>query len=91
MTTKIGSIISTDITVDNTDNLRDFYKEVVGWEVEEILMEDENGKYTDYVVKNNEGEWVGGICHQRGVNKDLPSQWIIYVTVEDIAKKYKEM
>lgn len=27
----IGSIISADLTVENADQIRDFYKEVIGW------------------------------------------------------------
>ena len=29
-------------------------------------------------------EAVAGVCHARGANADLPSQWLIYITVEDL-------
>jgi predicted enzyme related to lactoylglutathione lyase len=29
---------------------------------------------------------VGGICHARGSNSNLPPQWLIYVQVEDVAR-----
>ena len=80
-----GGIVSADITVPKTEELRDFYKEVMGWTVEEMPMEDENGKYADYIMKNKEGGWVGGVCHARGMNTDLPPQWIVYINVEDVA------
>jgi uncharacterized protein len=80
----IGSIISADLTVENADEIRDFYKEVVGWEFEDMGMSDEDGKYADYVAKDKSGNWVGGVCHKRGSNVDLPSRWIVYVTVENV-------
>lgn len=79
-----GTLLSADITVPNADELRDFYKEVVGWEAEPLELHDEEGTYSDYVMKDSAGNWVSGICHKRGANKDLPSQWIVYVTVESI-------
>ena len=27
---------------------------------------------------------VAGICHARGVNADLPPDWLIYIAVEDV-------
>lgn len=82
----IGSIISADLTVENADQIRDFYKEVIGWGSEDMPMEDENGKYNDYVMKTKEGNWVGGVCHARGTNKDLKPIWTIYIAVEDVSR-----
>src|SRR5690606_15439699 len=82
--TPIGSIVSTDITVDAPKQLIEFYKEVIGWEEEGLLMKDESGTYTDYVMKDDQGNWIGGICHHRGVNKGIPPQWIVYINVADI-------
>src|SRR5690606_18870698 len=56
----------------------------VGWESEALEMKDEAGSYADYVVKDEAGNWVGGVCHARGVNADLPPQWIVYINVADI-------
>src|SRR5215203_6632800 len=54
---------------------------VVGWTVEPLDM----GDYADYVMKSPEtGEWTAGICHARGVNADLPPQWLVYITVPDL-------
>lgn len=88
-TPPVGSIISADVTVPNAVQIRDFYKEVVGWESEEIKMSDEDGEYADYVMKNANGGWVGGVCHRRGQNSNLPAQWIVYVKVADIAQSIK--
>lgn len=83
---KIGQIISADLTISNAQETRDFYKAVIGWESEELAMRDENGEYADYVMKDNSGSWVGGVCHRRGSNKDLPPGWMVYINVADIEK-----
>jgi len=33
-----GTIISADLTVPNADAVRDFYKQVIGWESESLAM-----------------------------------------------------
>ena len=30
------------------------------------------------------GSPTAGVCHARGVNADLPAQWLVYITVADI-------
>jgi predicted enzyme related to lactoylglutathione lyase len=80
----IGSIVSADLTVPNADAVRDFYREVIGWEVENMTMRDDAGEYNDYIMKDGAGNWSGGVCHKRGQNSDLPSQWIVYINVADV-------
>lgn len=90
----IGSIVSADLTTPEADILRDFYKEVIGWECEELQMNDADGAYPDYVMKDDQGNWMGGICHARGVNKGIPPIWMIYINVADISdsiRKCKEL
>jgi len=29
---------------------------------------------------------VAGVCWKRGVNADLPSQWLVYLTVSDLER-----
>src|SRR5690554_2316429 len=87
---KIGSIISTDLTGPHADELIEFYQQVVGWESESLTMKDELGTYSDYVMKDKEGNWVAGVCHSRGSNKDLPSQWIVYIHVENVEESIRK-
>ena len=76
-----GQIGWIDMTVGDASALRDFYKEVVGWESEDVSM----GDYADYVMKTPAaGDGVAGICHGRGSNADLPPGWLIYITVADV-------
>ena len=74
---KIGWI---DLTVDDAEGVRDFYKAVVGWGYETVSM----GDYADYSMTAPGGQAVTGICHARGNNADLPAGWLIYITVEDL-------
>ena len=81
MSNEIGRIGWIDITVDDANGLRDFYRKVVGWRIEEVGM----GDYADYsMAMPGSGEAVSGICHARGGNADLPGGWLIYIVVEDV-------
>ncbi|HEX7182825.1 MAG TPA: VOC family protein [Thermoanaerobaculia bacterium] len=78
---EIGSIGWVDLTVENADKVRDFYKEVVGWGTTPVGM----GEYSDYCMDEpGSGKSVAGVCHARGTNAGLPPQWLIYITVEDL-------
>jgi predicted enzyme related to lactoylglutathione lyase len=80
---KIGSIGWADLTVGDATEVRNFYREVVGWQDIELDM----GGYSDYCMNEPAtGKTVAGICHASGVNADLPPVWLIYITVEDLDK-----
>jgi uncharacterized protein len=78
-TPRPGTITWQDLTVANAEALRDFYESVVGWKPEPLSM----GAYADFVMKAD-GEAVAGVCHARGPNADLPAQWLLYITVDDL-------
>ena len=79
--TKIGTVQWVDLTVENADEVRDFYKAVVGWEVSGCDM----GGYEDYnMVPPGSSEPVAGVIHARGTNSGLPPQWLMYVPVKDL-------
>jgi predicted enzyme related to lactoylglutathione lyase len=46
MSENIGKIGWIDMTVDDASGLRDFYQQVVGWQVEDTSM----GDYSDYTM-----------------------------------------
>ena len=79
---KLGQVSWVDLTVKNADQVRDFYKEVVGWNSADVDM----GGYSDYNMNLEDGKTVAGICHSRGLNANLPAQWLIYITVSDLEK-----
>lgn len=74
-----GMIAWHDLTVENADQVRDFYQAVAGWQPEEVSM----GDYADYSMKAGDTV-VAGVCHAKGPNVGLPPQWLIYITVEDL-------
>ena len=77
---EIGKIGWIDMTVDDAASLRDFYAAVVGRKAEDVSM----GEYSDFnMTMPASGEPAAGICHARGGNADLPSQWLIYIVVAD--------
>lgn len=86
----IGSIVSADLTTPEADSLKDFYREVIGWESEELLMKDGEEAYSDHIMKDGQGNWVGGVCHARGVNMGIPPVWIVYINVADISESIRK-
>ena len=78
---EVGTIVWRDLTVENASDIRDFYSEVVGWKPESVSM----GEYDDFNMNAPQsGTPVAGVCHARGTNSDLPTQWLNYVVVNDL-------
>jgi len=76
-----GRIAWIDLTVDHAVEVRDFYRDVVGWTPSEVPM----GDYADFMMHaRGGGPAVAGVCHARGPNVGLPVQWLIYITVSDL-------
>ena len=76
-----GSIIWADLTVPDAVKVKSFYSSVVGWKPEPVSM----GDYSDFSMNSPEtGRTIVGICHTKGVNADLPPQWLIYFTVKNV-------
>ena len=91
---KIGAISWFDLTVPNAEEVRDFYSNVTGWTYSNVDMsiENENGKekYEDYCMnKPLDGTTVAGICHSKGSNANLPPQWMMYISVENVERSVK--
>ncbi len=76
-----GRIAWIDLTVPNAEQLKDFYKKVVGWKPEPVNM----GEYDDFNMNPpGGGDAAAGVCHARGANAALPPQWLIYIVVENL-------
>jgi uncharacterized protein len=78
----IGTIAWRDLTVNNAEEIKDFYCNVVGWEASPHDM----GDYNDFDIKTPEGETVTGICHAKDTNANIPPQWLMYVKVANVKK-----
>lgn len=82
-TPRIGAITWTDLTVPNAGAVRDFYRDVVGYDVVDVDM----GGYSDYCMNVPGTETtVSGICHAQGINADLPPVWLVYITVANLTE-----
>jgi len=80
---KIGQMAWMDLTVNNAEQVKDFYQSVIGWKTEKVAMAD--GEYNDFSMMLASGDdVVTGICHARGVNKDMLAAWLPYFVVADI-------
>lgn len=78
---EIGAITWADLTVADAPKVRDFYSTIVGWKPEPVKM----GDYSDFnMTLATSGSPAAGICHARGLNADLPPQWLVYIIVKNL-------
>jgi uncharacterized protein len=85
----IGHVVHIDLTVENADEIREFYAQVCGWETHAVSMGDYDdymmlGKGTRPVPPPEQAASVAGICHAKGGNATMPSQWLIYIAVANL-------
>ncbi len=88
---RVGCIPWLDLTVSNASATRDFYRQVVGWSAQDVEMEDAGERYADYNMLGADGSPAAGICHARGVNLGLPTIWMIYLPVGDLAESLRRV
>jgi uncharacterized protein len=80
----IGKALWFDLTISNADEVKDFYTETIGWNSTEHQM----NEYSDYnMISPINDETLAGICHAKGVNKDMPPVWMVYFCVENLEEK----
>ena len=87
----VGCISWLDLTVSDASATRDFYRQVVGWSVQDVDMEDASERYADYNMLGDDGNPAAGVCHARGVNLGLPPIWMIYLPVGDLAESLRRV
>jgi predicted enzyme related to lactoylglutathione lyase len=87
----IGRISWLDLTVSGASTTRDFYRQVIGWSVQDIEMDDNGERYADYNMLDQDGSPVAGICHARGVNVGLPPVWMMYLPVGDLVESIRRV
>ncbi len=88
---RTGCISWLDLTVSDAAATRDFYRQVVGWSVQDVEMKDASEAYVDFNMLGADGGPAAGICHARGVNEGLPGVWLIYLPVGDLAKSLRRV
>ncbi|MBT8337284.1 MAG: VOC family protein [Gemmatimonadetes bacterium] len=85
----VGRIAGLDLTVSEASVTRDFYRDVVGWSVQDVEMEDAGERYADYALCTPDGTAVAGICHARAVNRAIPPVWLIRLPVGDLGESLR--
>lgn len=85
-TPRPGTILSADVTVNHSKDVRDFYKKVIGWEHSDY----KRGNFTDYFMTTVDGQPVAGICQRNGSLADLPPVWLVYFGVQDLKASLEE-
>jgi predicted enzyme related to lactoylglutathione lyase len=86
-----GCIAWLDLTVSNPSATRDFYREVVGWSVQDVAMGDASERYTDFNMVGGDGKPAARVSHARGANRGLPPVWMIYLPVGDLAESLRRV
>lgn len=87
----VGRIYWLDLTVPDAPATRDFYRQVVGWSVQDVEMTDGGERYADYNMLGEDGSPKAGVCHARGVNVGLPPVWMLYLPVGDLAESLRRV
>jgi uncharacterized protein len=86
-----GRISWLDLTVADASATRDFYRQVIGWSVQNVELEDGGEPYTDYTMLGGDGNPAAGVCHARGVNIGLAPVWMIYLPVGNLAESLRRV
>ncbi len=87
----VGCISWLDLTVSDASATRDFYRQVVGWSVQDVEMDNASERYADYNMLGDDGNPAAGVRHARGVNVDLPPIWMIYLPVGSLAESLRRV
>lgn len=87
----VGRIAWLDLTVPDASATRDFYRQVVGWSVQDVQMEEAGEPYADYNMLSENGSPAAGICHARGTNVGLPPVWMLYLPVGDLTESLRRV
>lgn len=88
---EVGRIVWMDLTVPAAAATREFYRQVVGWSVQDVEMEDAGESYADYNMVDGDGAPAAGVCHARGMNLGLPAVWMIYLPVGDLDESLRRV
>lgn len=75
-----GAFSWSELMTDDVEGAIKFYKEVLGWEIDEAPFPD----MVYYVIRSSNGEMVGGIMKMPPEAAGMPSTWGTYVTVTDV-------
>jgi predicted enzyme related to lactoylglutathione lyase len=84
-----GCIAWLDLTVTNASIISDFYQKVIGWSVQDINMQDKSN--TEFKMLGGDGNPAAAVRQAGGANLDLPSIWMLYLPVGDLAESLRRV
>lgn len=87
----VGRISWLSLTVSDAPATRDFYREVVGWSVQNIEMESLEEGSADYHMLGDDGNAAASVCHARGENLGLPPVWLLHLPVGDLPESLRRV
>lgn len=87
----MGCISWLDLTVSDARTTSDFYRQVVGWSVQDVQMEEADKRYADYNMLGAARAPAARVRHARGLNRDLPPIWLIYLPVSDLDESLRRV
>jgi predicted enzyme related to lactoylglutathione lyase len=84
---KQGQLLSVNLAAAQTDEIIDFYAQVIGWDHDAFKTEDMSG----YAMKSKSGKPAKAvISHLKGQHADMPpAVWIPYFQVDNLQKSLK--
>lgn len=88
---RMGCISWLDLTVNSASETCEFYRQVIGWSVHIVEMEDADERYTDYQMCSEDGIPLAGVRQARGVNLGLPPVWMIHLPVGDLGESLRRV
>ena len=87
----LGRITWFDLTVSDATATSDFYRQVIGWSLQDVDMEDAGEHYADYNMIGDDGNSAAGVCHARGINLGLPPVCMMYLPVSDLTERLRRV
>lgn len=87
----VGRIAGISLRVSGAEASRDVYREIVGWTVLDVEVEDADGTYTDHAMHGEDGRAAATIRHARGANSDWPPVWLIHLPVGDLTESLERV
>jgi predicted enzyme related to lactoylglutathione lyase len=83
---KQGQLLAINLATEQTEEIIDFYAQVIGWGYNTFKTEDMSG----YTMKSKSGQPATVISHLKGQHANMPpSVWIPYFQVDDLQKSLK--
>ncbi len=82
-----GKIIWHDLITHTPEASKRFYRELFGWEFEDLGLDFGFGRTVNYTLIRNRGELVGGMVDANLLGRPNPeqlSQWVVAMSVDDL-------